>query len=109
MSRNRTLHCCLCGEPRRPTQKPVDSFGNDCRLVTIGDHRELKEGRWEVSPQLIVNVSMWRNGGTDSGNTHICDGCIVVGLQHAKRFVDDSLSAMSPAHPSPIENTEAGQ
>jgi hypothetical protein len=26
--------------------------------------------------------------------THICDGCIVVGLQEAKRFVDASLAAL---------------
>lgn len=93
----RNLHCCLCGELRRPTQKPVDSFGNDVECITIADHRPLQEGRWEVSPQLLVNVGMWRNGGTDRGNTHICDGCIVVGLQAAKRFVDASLLALAPA------------
>lgn len=91
----RDFHCCLCGEPRRPTQKPVESFGNNCECIAIADHRPLQEGRWEVSPQLLVNVSMWRNGGTTSGQTHICDGCLVVGLQAAKRFVDTSLSALS--------------
>lgn len=96
MRKDRTLHCCLCGEPRRPTQKPVDSFGNSSRCITIGDHRPLQEGRWEISPQLLVNVSMWRNGGTDGGNTHICDGCIVVGLKAAKQFVDESLAALTP-------------
>jgi len=91
----RNLNCCMCGEPRRPTQKPIESFGNDCQLVAIGKHRELKEGRWEASGgELIVNVSIWRNGGTDRGNTHICDGCIVAGLQEAKRFVDRSLDAL---------------
>jgi len=94
MRKDRTLHCCLCGEPRRPTQKPVDSFGNEVRIVHIADHRPLQEGRWEVSPQLLVSVSMWRNGGTDSGSTHICDGCIVVGLRHAKEFVDTSLAQL---------------
>lgn len=97
MRRDRTLHCCLCGELRRPTQKPVDGFSNSVECITIGNHRTLKEGRWEVSPQLLVSVSMWRNGGTDTGNTHICDGCIVVGLQAAKRFVDSSLAALSPS------------
>lgn len=91
---DRTKRCCLCGEPRRPTQKPVESFGNNCELVTMGKHRELKEGRWEVSPQLCVTVSMYRNGGTDYGNTHICDGCIVVGLKRAKEFVDQALTAL---------------
>lgn len=92
---DRSLHCCLCGEPRKPTQRPVESFGNDCRIVQIKDHRSLKDGRWEESPQLIVSVSMWRNGGTAPGQTHICDDCIVVGLQHAKQFVDRSLAALA--------------
>jgi hypothetical protein len=95
VNRDRTQHCCLCGDLRRPTQRPVESFGNACECITIADHRPLQEGRWEVSPQLLVNVSMWRNGGTDYGNTHICDGCIVVGLQAAKQFVDESLYAFS--------------
>lgn len=108
MNRDRTLHCCLCGELRRPTQQPVSGFSNSCKSVTIGDHRPLQDGRWEISPQLVVSVSMWRNGGTAPGQTHICDGCIVVGLHEAKRFVDASLAALShlrtePASPSPFQ------
>lgn len=94
--RDRTQHCCCCGEPRKPTQKPVEGFGNNCQTVTIGKHRELKEGRWEQSPQLLVSVSIYRNGGTDYGNTHICDGCIVVGLRAAKLFVDEALALLNP-------------
>lgn len=91
---DRSLHCCLCGALRRPTQKPVESFGNSVECISMKDHRTLQEGRWEVNPQLLVSVSMWRNGGTDQGQTHICDECIVVGLTAAKRFVDDSLAAL---------------
>lgn len=91
---DRSSHCCLCGAPRRPTQKPVDGFGNNVECITIADHRPLQEGRWETSPQLLVSVSMWRNGGTAPGQTYICDGCIVVGLKQAKRFVDSSLAAL---------------
>lgn len=93
---SRSLHCCLCGELRRPTQAPVESFGNNVGCITIADHRALQEGRWEISPQLLVNVSMWRNGGVSPGQTHMCDGCIVVGLKEAKRFVDQSLAALDP-------------
>lgn len=94
MASDRTAHCCLCGAPRRPTQKPVDSFGNNLACITIGDHRPLQEGRWEISPQMCVNVSMWRNGGAARGEAHICDDCIIVGLKEAKRFVDGSLAAL---------------
>lgn len=88
---DRSAHCCLCGALRRPTQAPVPSFGNDIECIVIGEHREIQEGRWEANPQLLVSVSMWRNGGTANGQTHICDKCIVVGLKSAKAFVDRSL------------------
>lgn len=94
---SRADHCCLCGEPRRPTQKPVESFGNNVAIVQMDQHREMKPGRWEQSPQMLVSVSMWRNGGTAHGQTHICDGCIVVGLNEAKRFVDGALASLTAA------------
>lgn len=94
---DRSAHCCLCGARRRPTQKPVESFGNNVECIQIKDHRPLQDGRWEVSPQLLVSVSMWRNGGTAPGQTHMCDECIVVGLTAAKRFVDDALAALVAA------------
>ena len=90
----RNAHCCLCGAPRRPTQAPVESFANPDPILHMKDHRPLQEGRWEESPQMIVSVLLYRNGGTATGQTHICDDCIVVGLKAAKRFVDESLSAL---------------
>lgn len=95
----RHAHCCLCGAPRRPTQKPVESFGNNVECIIIREHRELREDRWEESPQMLVSVSMWRNGGTAPGETHICDDCIVIGLQAAKRWVDDTLRGMTATKP----------
>jgi len=95
---DRSAHCCLCGELRRPTQRPVESFGNGRPIVQMDQHRPMRAGRWEESPQMLVSVNMYRNGGTAAGQTHICDGCIVVGLKHAKRFVDQSLAALAPAN-----------
>jgi hypothetical protein len=46
----RNLHCCLCGELRRPTQTPVQSFGNNVECISIKQHRPLLDGRWEESP-----------------------------------------------------------
>jgi len=91
MATPRSAHCCLCGAPRRPTQAPVESFGNGIECIAMKDHRPLREGRWEESPQLLVK---WRNGGTSPGQTHMCDDCVVVGLKAAKRFVDDALRAL---------------
>lgn len=87
------LYCCLCGEPRLPTQNPVESFG--CHdIIHIGEYRELKPERWEYAPQMILSVRLWRNGGIAPAETHMCDGCIVVGLRAAKKFVDETLSRL---------------
>jgi hypothetical protein len=91
----RSAQCCLCGGARRPTQAPLESFSNDQRIVQMSEHRTLCDGRWEAEPQLIVNVSLYRNGGSVPGETHICDGCVLVGLHHAKQFVDQSIAALS--------------
>ena len=62
----------------------------------MADHRPLLPERWEHSGgELHVSVSMWRNGGTAPGETHICDDCIVVGLKAAKQFVDGALASLS--------------
>jgi len=90
MSRNK--HCCLCGEARLPHQAPTEALSNQIAMLNMKEHRELKPGRWEISPQLLVSVNMWRNGGTAKGDTHICDGCLIVGLEEAKSFVEYELA-----------------
>lgn len=90
-------HCCLCGAPRKPTQEPVGAFGNEMHIVEMAKHRPMLPGRWEKSPQLLVYVSMHRNGGVAPGNTHMCDDCIVVGLLHARHFVDAALQSLDPS------------
>lgn len=97
----RAANCCLCGEVRRPTQAPVEGFSNDSRIIQMADHREMREGRWEASPQMIASVSIYRNGGTLPGQTHICDGCIVVGLEALERFIKQSLAGLRPATTTP--------
>lgn len=94
---DRSDHCCLCGALRRPTQAPLESFGNGVECIVVKDHRPLQPGRWEESPQMLVSVSLWRNGGTARGQTHICDDCVIVGLEAAKRFVDQSIAGLAKA------------
>ena len=88
---------CLCGAPRRPTQAPLSSFGNGNRIVSMREHRDVRrDPELEISPQLLVHVSMYRNGDVDTaGRTHMCDECVLVGLRHAKQFVDESIAALS--------------
>lgn len=92
---NRSAHCCLCGARRKPTQIPVESFSNDSRVIQMDQFRPMQAGRWEQSPQMIVSVQLYRNGGTAPGQTHICDDCFVIGLKHAKAFVDSALDALA--------------
>jgi hypothetical protein len=96
VTRDRTQHCCTCGEKRRPTQAPVPSLNNGTPIVSMALHRPMLDGRWEDRPQLLVNVGIWRNGGTAPGQTHICEGCLLVGLREAKRWVDDAIDALEP-------------
>ncbi len=93
--------CCLCGAPRRPTQAPLESFCNDARIINMRDHRSVRsDAGIEANPQLIVSVSIYRNGGICTiGRTHMCDDCVIVGLKHAKAFVDESLTALGDSQP----------
>lgn len=91
--------CCLCGAPRRPTQAPLASFGSRLPPIQMREYRDVQRNpSIEVNPQLLVQVSICRNGGVDTaGRTHMCDECVVVGLRHAKSFVDQSLAALTSA------------
>lgn len=85
-------HCCLCGEVRLP-------LSSAHRVVKQPDshaqHERASQAEalavWETSPQLLVNVALWRNGGTAKGAAHICDGCLIVGLEEARKFVEHEL------------------
>jgi hypothetical protein len=50
------------------------------------------ERSFEESPQLIVGVNVYRNGGTD-GEMYVCTECLVVGLRHARKLLDEMLAA----------------
>ena len=102
----RNAICCLCGAPRRPKQAPLASFSNDSRVVHMKEHRDvLRDPEIEMDPQLLVNVSLYRNGGVDTaGRTHMCDDCVLVGLRHAKQFIDQSIAALT----APPEPTKMG-
>ena len=97
--KDRSAHCCLCGVPRRPTQKPVETFGLSAENIHMNTYRPMLPGRWEDAPQMLATVCLWRNGGTAPGETHMCDACIVVGLTRVKSFVDNALTALT-THPT---------
>lgn len=86
-------HCALCGEKRRATEPQVKSFGMHDLLI-IREHRELQPGRAEQSPQMMIDTAIYasirRNGG-ESEDTHLCQGCIRLGLQRIKEFCEESL------------------
>ena len=82
-------HCCLCGEVRLPHQAPTESLSNKTAMLIMKEHRELKPGRWETSPQMLVSVCLYRTGGTAKV---LRDECLIVGLEEARRFVEHELA-----------------
>lgn len=110
-------YCCLCGEVRLPHQAPTESLSNQTTMLNMKEYRDLKPGRWETSPQMLVNVCIWRNGGTARGATHICDECLIVGLEEVRGFVEHELTmrrALAQAmkglhsHGNPSDNPTSG-
>ncbi len=95
-------YCNLCGAPRKPTQAPVHVFRNSVGAEFIRIRRfrpKIGKAMIEESPDLMLSISLYRNGGGLPGE-HICDDCIIIGLRHAKRFVDETLTALgSPLEP----------
>ena len=86
-------HCCQCGAPRVPSRAPVQSFSRH-DILTMENYREIAHppGVYnEQSPQLMATFSLYRNGGTNE-DTHLCDGCIVVGLKHLRERIDADLN-----------------
>jgi len=79
----RTEYCWTCGASRGIATLRCSIGFNE--VIKVGDHRELQRPRgvtYEQCPQLIVNVGVWRNGGS-SEDQYICDPCLHLGLGHA--------------------------
>ena len=47
----------------------------------------------QTSNDLIVNASVWRNGGI-SEKTHLCDRCLRIGLRAIKARIDALLESL---------------
>ena len=95
---NSRSYCHCCGAPRG-ISTPQESYSLHDILV-IGEHREIQRHpgqMFEMSPQLIVHVGVYRNGGGTARNSeHICNDCLLVGIRHAlaklQKIASDSIA-----------------
>jgi len=80
---NRSDYCHCCGALRGLAALRSEVGFND--IVVVEKHKPLLHGpgkSFEASPQLVVNVGVWRNGGCDD-QMYVCDDCLRIGLRHA--------------------------
>ncbi|MCU7934159.1 MAG: hypothetical protein KZQ99_04670 [Candidatus Thiodiazotropha sp. (ex Dulcina madagascariensis)] len=84
-------YCHTCGAVRSLAAYRDSISIHD--IINMDKHREIQRGdgrMYEMSPQLIVHVGIWRNGGSD-GRMFICDDCLRVGLRYARDRINGLL------------------
>jgi hypothetical protein len=88
----RSQSCSTCGKKRGPLEQRRESWGiHDTPDVPRRDDPEARP--WQIHNDLITSVSVYRNGGT-SGDTHLCDDCLRIGLRDIKLKVDEMLEVV---------------
>lgn len=93
---NRSDYCCCCGALRGLSARNQAYSLHD--IVPVEPHRPMQRGDgrlFELSPQLIVHVGVYRNGG-GSADEHICNDCLMVGIRHAL----ETLQKLVPTAPA---------
>lgn len=81
---NRSAYCSCCGALRGLSARKDSYSLHD--IVPVVDHRPMQRGDgrlFEQSPQLIVHVGVYRNGGGASTDEYVCNDCLMVGIRHA--------------------------
>lgn len=94
---DRSKFCATCGRERKPLEMRRDVWRfEETPLVP----RILDLKPWQMTNDLIVMVSIYRNGGTDEA-THLCDDCLRIGLRAIKVTVDAVNSPMGSFYTCP--------
>jgi hypothetical protein len=90
MANDRSKFCATCGRERRGLEIQRESWGTHTTALLPripGLHP------WQITNDLIVSASIYRNGGT-SEECHLCDDCLRIGLRTIKLAVDRTLEAV---------------
>lgn len=98
---NRLDYCHCCGALRGVAASQARLVVSD--LVQIQGQRPMQRGDgrlYEQSPQLSVHISVNRNGGGLADREHICNDCLLVGVQHALKKLS-ALTATEHKTPRP--------
>ncbi|WP_225547272.1 hypothetical protein [Chromobacterium violaceum] len=81
---NRSSYCSCCGALRGLSAQNQSYSLHD--IVRVAEHRQIQHGDGrlvEASPQLLVHVGVFRNGGGAATDEHICNACLLLGIRHA--------------------------
>ena len=81
-------HCSTCGARLSPLDKREGGYRWH-PIIEVKDIRSLVDGRAEESPQLLIHLSIYRNGGSEDP---VCDECVKAALvllaDHIKGLID---------------------
>lgn len=84
-------NCATCGRARKGIERRRQSWSPDLGTVAIPRRTDESDGTpWQQHNTLIVYASVYRGGGA-SEDTHLCDGCLTIGLRELKLAIDRAL------------------
>lgn len=83
--------CCTCGRPRGIAILR-HSFSLNCPTAFIPRTPDPTDRPFQITNDVICNVSVWRNGG--NRDAHFCDDCLRIGLREIKVKVGEILGEL---------------
>lgn len=93
---DRAEHCWTCGRPRGLSQQR-ESWSLRMPTPAIPRTGNPADKPSQGYNDLICQVSVYRNGGTDRG-THLCDDCLRIGVRAIKVRIDELLEELGEEH-----------
>lgn len=99
--------CATCGRVRSPITPRRESWGHH-QTVLIPRTGDPDNTPWQMTNDLIVGASIYRNGGTCE-TSHLCDDCLRIGLRHLKEAVSALLQEFDSDHEASNEIADLTQ
>jgi len=85
-------YCRCCGAWRGVA--PLNCSTGIHEVIDIRHYKPMQRGEgriYEMSPGLLANASVYRNGGT-SEDQYICSDCLTMGLRHVRDRLNEILN-----------------
>jgi hypothetical protein len=81
-------HCATCGVKLSPFDKREGGYSWH-PVINVNEIRPMYDGRAEQAPQLLILLSIYRNGGPEDP---VCDGCIKAALTKIQEHMGELLA-----------------